>query len=467
MNKTIGIQIGPDSFVDEGTDKVLDILQQRAAVNTLYLSTFTYDRGITGRQTATATLPDHGMAESAERFFHGGNFATPHAQFYKNTAIKGEKLKAPDFGKLDILTEVLPKAKKRGMKVVCSVQDGFNYPDDMPFVKDFAEVDLMERKSGAMCFYQPDVKEFWKAVATDLCSSYPIDGILLFNERNGPLLNAIGVSHHQAIESAGVTCFCEHHQKAAEQHGINFKRAKEGYNLLNQYVQNSLDGKRPSDGYYVEFARLLQEYPEIMAYNQLFDLGKHQVLKEVYTAVKGVRKDLEVGFHIEHTNSFNPLYRAARSYEELATMADFLKVVVYNNCGGERYRNFIRNISSTVFRDVPPEELMLMNNHLLNYANEASIDDLPMAGLSSDYVMRETQRAKQGVKGKSRILPGIDINIPTGKNSRKQSPEDAYAATMAAFKGGADGVILSRKYSEMWLANLAAAGKAIRDAGNI
>ncbi len=467
MNKTIGIQIGPDSFVDEGTDKVLDILQQRGAVNTLYLSTFTYDRGITGRQTSSATLPDHGLAESAERFFHGGNFATPHAQFYKNTAIKGDKLKAPDFGELDILTEVLPKAKKRGMKVVCSVQDGFNYPDDMPFVKDFAEVDLQGRKSGAMCFFQPDVKEFWKAVATDLCSSYDIDGILLFNERNGPLLNAIGVSHAQGIDSAKVTCFCEHHQKAAEQHGIDFKRAKEGYNMLNQYVQNSLDGKRPSDGYYVEFARLLQQYPEIMAYNQLFDLGKHQVLKEVYTAVKGVRKKLEVGFHIEHTNSFNPLYRAARSYEELASMADFLKVVVYNNCGGERYRNFIRNISSTVFRDVPPAELMLMNNHLLNYANEASIDDLPMAGLSPDYVLRETQRAKQGVKGKSLILPGIDINIPTGKNSRKASPEDTYAATMAAFKGGADGVVLSRKYSEMWLANLDAAGKAIRDAKTI
>ena len=42
--------------------------------------------------------------------------------------------------------------------------------------------------------------------------------------------------------------------------------------------------------------------------------------------------------------------------------------------------------------------------------------------------------------------------------------KDLDAATMAAFKGGADGVILSRKYSEMWLANLSAAGRAIRDA---
>lgn len=467
MKKTIGIQIGPDSFVDEGTDKVLDLLKERAAVNTIYLSTVTYDRGITGRQMPDKPLPGHGMHESTERYFHGGNFATPHAQFYKNTAIKGEKMRAPDFGKLDILTEVLPKAKKREIKVVCSVQDGFNYPDDVPFVKELAEVDLQGRKSGAMCFFQPDVREFWKAVVTDLCSSYDIDGILLFNERNGPLLNAIGVSHAQGIDSAKVTCFCEHHQKAAEQHGIDFKRAKEGYLELNKYVQNSLNAKRPSDGYYVEFNRLLLKYPEIMSYNQLFDIGKHQVLKEVYDAVKRVRKNLEVGFHIEHTNSFNPLFRASRSYEELATMADFLKVVVYNNCGGERYRNFVHNICSTVFRDVPPAEFMLLNNHVLNYAQEAPIDELPMAGLSPDYVLRETQRAKAGVKGKSQILPGIDINIPTGKNSRQASPDDTYAATFAAFKGGADGVILSRKYSEMWLANLEAAGRAIRDAAKL
>src|SRR5688500_16108415 len=236
MDKTIGIQVGPDSFVDEGTNKVLDILQERGAVNTIYLSTFTYDKGITGRQTPSQYLPDHGTRETAANVFHGGNFATPHAKFYKHTAIKGEKLKAPDFGKLDILTEVLPAAKKRNIKVVCSVQDGFNYPADMPFVKDFAEVDIEGRKSGAMCFFQPDVAEFWKAVATDLCSSYPIDGILLFNERNGPLLNAVGVSHSQRIDSSKVTCFCEHHRRAAEAHNIDFQRAKTGYVKLNQYV---------------------------------------------------------------------------------------------------------------------------------------------------------------------------------------------------------------------------------------
>lgn len=283
------------------------------------------------------------------------------------------------------------------------------------------------------------------------------------------------MSHAQGIDAARVTCFCPWHEKAAKAHGIDFQRAKEGYRKLNQYVQNSLNNQRPSDGYYVEFERLLLNYPEIMAYNQLFDTGKQQILKDLYIAVKSIRKDREVGFHIEHTNSFNPLYRASRDYVELAAMADFLKVVVYNNCGGERYVSFINNICQTVFKDVPPGELMKMNNHLLNYSNEAPIEELAAAGLSADYVLRETQRAKAGIGGaagvegaagvaaKCKILPGIDVNIPTGDKSRKASPQDTYAATLSAFKGGADGVILSRKYSEMRLENLAAAGRAIRE----
>ena len=193
-----------------------------------------------------------------------------------------------------------------------------------------------------------------------------------------------------------------------------------------------------------------------------YDHARRLMTAEVNAAVKRVRPSLEVGFHIEHVNSFNPIFRATRSYAELATKADFLKVVVYNNCGGERYANFIRNVASTVFRDVPEEDLLRFNNHLLNYGEEASLDDLASAGLSADYVFRETQRALSGVQGNCTVYPGIDIDIPTGAQSRKALPEDTYAAVTAALKAGADGLIFSRKYSEMRLANLEAAGRAVR-----
>jgi hypothetical protein len=175
-----------------------------------------------------------------------------------------------------------------------------------------------------------------------------------------------------------------------------------------------------------------------------------------------IERKTYVPIHIEQVNSFNPIFHATRSYADLAEKTDFLKIVVYNNCGGERYRHFIQNIGSTVFRDVPAEELLQFNNHLLNYANEKPLDELPQAGLSPDYVFRETKRALDGAQGKCRIFPGIDIGIPTGRNSRKASPEDTYQAALAGLKAGADGLILSRKYSEMRLENITAAGRAAR-----
>jgi hypothetical protein len=459
--KMIGIQVGAISFVDEGVEQVLDCFQEKGAVNTIFLTTFTYGRGLAGRQIPGQPFPDHGAQESDEKIFHGGNYATPHPEFYRSTILK--QTRAPDHGSLDILEAVVPKAKKRGMKIFCSCEDAWRR--SIPGFEEVAEIDLNGRKTGSQCLFHPDVRNFWTGLVTDYCRSYEIDGILFFNERNSPLLNALGASHAQAIESGRVTCFCEYHRRVAREQGIDADRAHEGFQRLDQFVQQALLGQRPSDGYFVEFWRLLVENPEILAWDRLFDLAKHQVLAEVRGAVKAVRPELQVGFHIEHVNSFNPIFRATRRYSDLAGKADLLKVVAYNNCGGERYAHFIDNVCSTVFRDVPREELLRFNNHLLDYESEAALKDLPQAGLSAEYVARETRRAIRGVEGKSKILPGIDIGIPTATRSRKASPEDTYAAVAAGLKAGADGVILSRKYSEMQLANLSAAGKAGRDCG--
>ncbi|HVV73339.1 MAG TPA: hypothetical protein VHI52_17840, partial [Verrucomicrobiae bacterium] len=98
--KTVGIQIGAVSFVDEGTDKVLDLLQERVGVNTLFLTAFTYGRGLAGRQIPGYPFPDHGVQESDEAFFHGGNYATPHREFYADTILK--QTRAPDHGDFDV-----------------------------------------------------------------------------------------------------------------------------------------------------------------------------------------------------------------------------------------------------------------------------------------------------------------------------------------------------------------------------
>src|SRR5215469_11612181 len=73
--KTIGIQVGSASFADEGVEQVLDVLQERARADTVYLTAFTYGRGLAGRQVPGQPFPDHGVRQSDEGSFHGGNYA--------------------------------------------------------------------------------------------------------------------------------------------------------------------------------------------------------------------------------------------------------------------------------------------------------------------------------------------------------------------------------------------------------
>jgi hypothetical protein len=141
-------------------------------------------------------------------------------------------------------------------------------------------------------------------------------------------------------------------------------------------------------------------------------------------------------------------------------------MVMYHNCGGERLAGYIRNVGETIYGDVPRQELLDFHYRVMDYQHEKSLSEIPRTGLSADYVYREAKRAREALHGtKTQLWPGIDIDIPTNATSSKSSPGGTRDAVIAAFRAGSDGVILSRKYSEMRLANLAGAGAAIRELG--
>ena len=138
---------------------------------------------------------------------------------------------------------------------------------------------------------------------------------------------------------------------------------------------------------------------------------------------------------------------------------------MYNNCGGERMALYVDNIGSTLYGDLSKQGLLDMNYALMGL-KERSYEEIPHTGLSPDYVYRETKRALEGVAGtNSLIWPGIDIDIPTEPNNSKCTRQSVKEAALAAFRAGAPGIILSRKYSEMRLADLSGAGDAVREMG--
>ena len=90
-SKMIGLQVGAVSFVDEGVEKALDEFQNDAAINTLFIATFTYGRGIAGRQVPGQPLPDHGKQTYDTDSFYGGAIrrwirSTSKTQFSRNSA---------------------------------------------------------------------------------------------------------------------------------------------------------------------------------------------------------------------------------------------------------------------------------------------------------------------------------------------------------------------------------------------
>ena len=459
-DKMIGMQVGAVSFIDEGTEKVLDELQQDASVNTLFVATFTYGRGIAGRQIPGQPLPDHGKKKYDTGTFHGGSYTAIHPEYYKNTVFKD--FRAPEFGKYDVLESVLPSARKRGLKTICWYEDVFRA--DLPNIEKLQEKELSGKNASTLCFNNPDYRNWLLAIAEDWTRTYEIDGIMWGSERQGAFSNALGASHSRS-DPGKVTCFCGFCQAKAKQRGINVERAREGFLELEKFVRAGRAKQRPVDGYYVTLWRLMLKYPELLSWEMLWTDSLRETYAAINQKVKEVKPSMGVGWHIWHNNSFNPIYRAEQDLAELSKYSDFLKIVIYHNCGGERMATYIDNVGSSIYGDVPAQELLDFHYRVLNY-HEKDYAEIPKTGLSSDYVYRESKRAYDALAGtKTKLWPGIDIDIPTAPDHSKCTSEGTKQAVLAAFRAGSHGVILSRKYSEMKLGNLKGAGAALKELG--
>ena len=94
---------------------------------------------------------------------------------------------------------------------------------------------------------------------------------------------------------------------------------------------------------------------------------------------------------------------------------------------------------------------------------EAPYDQLHITGLSPEYL--STKRA-----GPLRVSRLGRANLSRDRYRRadqttdkRTKPDDVKRSVHAAFDAGANGVVLAREYTEMWLANLSAAGDALRE----
>ncbi len=455
----VGIQVGAVSFVDEGVEQCLEVFQRNAGVNTLFIATFTYGRGIAGRQIPGQPLPDHGKQQYDTDTFHGGCYTQYDRKYFANTVLKD--FRAPDVGNFDVLEAVLPSARKRGLKTICWFEDVF--ADTVPNVDLVREKQLSGKTADTNCLNNPNYRQWLLGMVENWARSYDIDGIMWGSERQGAFANALETTHDTPpIPPMEVTCFCQFCRARAKENGIDSERAVRGFTELARFVEASRRSERPSAGYYVTLWRLMLKYPELLAWEMLWTQSLRDTYGAIYAKAKEIKPSLQVGWHIWHNNSFNPIYRAEQDLPAIAPCSDFLKIAIYNNCGGERLAEYIENAQSSLYGDLPKDELLAFYYRVLNY-REKSLQEIPFTGLSSDYVYRESKRAHDDLVGtKTLFWPGIDIDIPTEKKGHSRcTPQSVRDAVLAALRAGSNGVLLSRKYSEMKLANLKGAGDAV------
>jgi hypothetical protein len=450
----IGIQTGIPPLVSDNIDANLDDMQKRGGVNTLFPFIYTYAH-------VTAAMPAKG--------FHGGNFAIPHMEYYKNTSLTYADMRATDFGNMDVMARTIDAAKKRGMKTFAWVlEDHDKCPSaawEPLYEIDFHGHRVLNHPSGP-CYNNPGYLGFVLGLIEDYTRSYDIDGVMWSSERQGGFFNALGAyAHGSTSDPAKATCFCQYCQARAKSQGIDPQRAIEGFTVLEKYVRQGRAAQRPRDGYFVTFFRILLNYPELLAWENLWQTSREDLQRNIYKLVKSIKPDIPVGWHIWHDVTFSPFHRAEMDYAKMIPFSDYLKPVLYNNCAGERMHAFTESICGNVLGDLP-EPLALQALYGFQNYKEAPFDKLKQTGFSADYVRRETARCVDDVQGSGiQVWPGIDIDVPVPPGCSQCTAEGVKAAVLAAFAGGAPGVLLSRNYPEMNPEHLSGAGAALDELG--
>jgi hypothetical protein len=455
----IGIQMSPHTMLDEGIGPCLDLIRETAAIDAVMPYSHAFHTNTLGKDPRDLA-PDHGKEPRDFRNRVPGVWVRHHDEYFKNTRLRVRPTDPTlEFAGRDLFAEMIEPCRARGMKAYARILEASGR-----HIENFNEIraiDVYGERGGYGCWSHPDYRNFWAAVVDDMFHHYDLDGFQWGAERMGPLMNVI-----LPWNANPPTCFCEHCIARGQAAGIDAGRAREGYTKLFEYVRALADGDpKPPEGVFTVFLRHLIRYPEILAWEYQYRLSREDVQKAMYDAIKAVKPAANVGWHVDHQpSSWDLVYRAEMSYEEMAPHSDFIKLILYHAVlGGRIYSWYLRRFQNTILSEISLEQSLALYYDFMGYDKnvEPSVENLRRQGFSPDYVYRETRRSVASANGKTRIYAGIGFDVP---GSPPEDPEKIYQATLGAFKAGAGGIVVSREYEEMRVPNLRAVGRAVREA---
>ena len=460
----VGIHIAPHSLLDEGIDYCLDLLKDQAAVTAPMLSPYAYygammrplfamgDHGVPKKDNSKRRLPVIWVRHN-EKYFNDTSLrhATPD--------------KTVEYADRDVLMELAEPLRKRGMKLYIRIYEpgGQNAARFIGNWSEAVEVGVDDRPLAKPCLNNPEFRAWTAATVEDLFANYPLDGIQYGAERCGPLGNML-------VAGGLASCFCEHCLARGRSKGIDSQRAKQGFTELQEYLHALRKGAAAGpDGALIGFLRILVMYPEILAWERQWHLANGEVHKLIRDAVKRIRPNAEVGRHVSHIeSSFDPFYRAAGPYGEMAEHADFVKIIIYHEIFGARLLHYLEMVRGTALKELAPQQALDLFYAIAGHdpKQQPTLEKLN-DGMGSEYVYREVKRCADSLAAKAKTYAGIGLDIPKGSGWGTEpltsDPGRLYKAVRRSFDAGAAGIVISREYEENQLTSLKTVGRAVRD----
>ncbi|TFH35137.1 MAG: hypothetical protein E4G95_07275 [Bacteroidia bacterium] len=454
----VGIQMSPHTMLDEGIEQCLDLCKEKAGVNAVFPYSHAFHTRSLGKPLQNLAT-DHGKPPRDLRNRVPSVYVRHSDKYFNDTPLR---VKPPEpgleFSGRDLFSEIRKPADSRNIKVFARILESTGY-----YIENFEKVltvDVYGNQGEKACWSNPYYANFWNAIVADMFNSYDLDGFQWGAERMGPLMNIILPWNNNPP-----VCFCEHCISRGREASIDPLRAREGYRLLFEYVQKLMSGApAPAEGVFTIFLRHIIRYPEILSWEYLYRQSREDIQRGMYTTIKSIKPDAIVGWHVDHQpSSWDIVYRAEMSYEEMAPYSDYIKLILYHEVLGPRIRSwYLDRFKKTILSEISLEQSLELYYDLFGYDKnvEPGLDKLSTEGFSPDYVYRETARSVASANGKTKIFAGIGIDVP---GSPPDDPETVYQATLKALQAEAGGIVISREYEEMRVPNLEAIGRAVSD----
>src|SRR5581483_11668811 len=172
-----GIQMGPQTILDEGIEHTLDLIQETAGINAVMVYSHTYHGDI--RKAPQFLATDHGVPvrEMRNRKLPWV-WVKPHEQYYRNTSLRHQKVDSSyEYANRDLFAELVEPCRKRGMKLYARVLEGTG-AGVARLVENFAKVgtvDINGQQTLVPCWNHPEYRAWWSDTVEDLFRSYQLD----------------------------------------------------------------------------------------------------------------------------------------------------------------------------------------------------------------------------------------------------------------------------------------------------